>query len=159
MRRFRWSLQRYLDVTNQRELALRSELVEASSRISRKGEDIVRRRGSLHNALYDLSGKAVAERLAGQELFMRCVAAAEREIAKLNEELAELREHRRRKTEELAAVKSSRKMLERLREKARHDWWRSYQRWQQRQTDESANLACARKRLAARASGRARSRP
>ena len=68
MKRFRWSLQRLLDVTVQRERALRAELVALSGRISRLREEILRRRAVLRTLLEELGRQDIERRIRNQEV-------------------------------------------------------------------------------------------
>ena len=58
MKRFHWRLQRLLDVTIQREKALRSELFAMSRKIAFAHQEIFRRQATLRAALSDLSSEA-----------------------------------------------------------------------------------------------------
>ncbi|MBS3734251.1 MAG: hypothetical protein KGY99_04920 [Phycisphaerae bacterium] len=150
MKRFTWPLQRLLDVTAQRELALRAELFAFARRIAQQRQQIVHRRSVLDGMLEALGRDASAERLTRQELFMRYAETARQEIDSLNMQLESLRKQRRQKTAEFSKIRSSRKALERLREQARRRWRRDYMRFEQKVTDENANLAYARQRARSR---------
>jgi flagellar export protein FliJ len=151
MKRFRWSLQRLLDVTVQRERALRAELVALSGRISRLREEILRRRAVLRTLLEELGRQDIERRIRNQEVFMTFSAAEERRIRRLNENLKELESQRAQKTAQLLKTRTSRKTLERLREEAYQRYVKEARRIEQKQLDESGNVAFARRLLAARA--------
>ncbi len=152
MKRFRWPLQRLLDVTVQRELALRAALLALSRDMARVRQEIIQRRAALRDLLQDLARDDLAARLPRQEVFLRCADVEERAIARLNDKLHDLRRQRDKKATEFIKVKTSRETLERLREEARRRFLRGQARLEQKALDESANVSFARKVLhAARA--------
>jgi flagellar biosynthesis chaperone FliJ len=147
MKRFVWPLQRLLDVTTQRELALRAALLGLSRRMARLRQQIIGRRAALRDLLHGLGREALARRLPRQEVFLRCSVWEERRIGRLNEDLAALRAERESKTAEFVKVKRSRETLERLREEARQRHAKQRARLEQKQLDESANASFARRLL------------
>jgi flagellar export protein FliJ len=149
VKRFRWRLQRVLDVTVQREKALRAELFGLSRRIVRLRQEVVRRRADLRSVLSDLAGRPVAERMARQEVFLRCAEAVEREIARLDAQARELEQTRSERTRTFLRVRSSRETLERMREDASREHQREQLKLEQRQFDESAHVSHAREALTA----------
>ncbi|MGC9453841.1 MAG: hypothetical protein ACP5HU_03165 [Phycisphaerae bacterium] len=144
MKRFHWRLQRVLDVTVQREKALRAELFALSRRIVRLRQEIIRRRADLRSVLADLGGRPPAERMARQEVFMRCAEAVEREIARLDRDARELESRRSERTQTFLRLRSSRQTLERMREEAYRQHMREQLKMEQKQFDESAQISFAR---------------
>ncbi len=147
MRRFRWRLQRVLDVTVQREKALRAELFGLSRRIVRLRQEIVRRRADLRSVLSDLAGRSFDERIARQEVFMRCAEAVEREIARLEADARDLQARRTERSQTFMRVRSSRQTLERMRREAFDQHTREQLKLEQKQFDESAQVSFARAAL------------
>ena len=145
MKRFRWPLQRLLDVTVQKELALRAELFALARRMSELHQEIIRRHSLLRELLGRLGKAPLDQRIADQQIFMRTLAVEQRCIGRLESRLGELREQRQAAAEKLAGARRSRKTLERLREEARSRHRREVRKQEQKRLDETASVAFARR--------------
>jgi len=145
MRRFHWPLQRPLNVTIQRELALRSELLALLQRITGLRQEAIRRRAALRFVLADLAEDDLERRRARQEVFLNWSPWAEREIRRLRETIRQLTAQRAEKTAQLVRLRKSKETLERLRQEARQEHIREELKQEQKQFDESAQIAFARK--------------
>jgi hypothetical protein len=140
-------LQRLLDVTIRKEEALRSELVSLTQEAARLAQEIVTRKALLRSALRDLAGQALADRVALTRVVMKCSQIMQRETDRLAGELDQCRQKRKRKSEELLRLRSSRETLERLREEAEKRYLREQMALEQRQLDETAQVGYARNAL------------
>jgi len=145
MKRFKWRLQRLLDVTIQRERALRSELFALSRRIARLHQEIFRRRTALRATLADLAQEDVQQRVPRQQVFMSHSPVAWKVLNELNVELTELTERRGQATERLMKARSSRRTLERLREEALEGHIRQEIKAEQKNLDETAHVSFPRR--------------
>lgn len=143
MRRFRWPLQRLLDVTRQRELAQRAELLRLSREMARVRHEIVRRRGIIRACLIELGKKDLQARITQQEVVMVCSAGREEEIQRLGEQLKQLESQRKEKTARLIKTKNSRETLEKMREKARRVHLTQQLKLEQKELDEGAHVSFA----------------
>ncbi len=155
MRSFRWKLQRLLDVTIQRELLLRSKLLEISHNLAGVRQEIVRRMAIQRAALRRIARQEITERIRRQEMFLRYAEAEEKRIDALRERIREIESRLVETREKLLKVKSSRETLERLGEEARKSYVKEQLRRERKRLDEIANGAFARKVIAARTSGAA----
>jgi len=153
MKRFKWRLQRLLEVTIQRERALRSELFALSRRIAQLHQEVFRRRTALRAALAELGDEDIQRRIPRQEVFMSHSPVAWKVLDGLNVELGELAEKRRQATERLVKVRSSRRTLERLQGEARQRHIRREMKAEQRMLDESAHVSFPRKAAELRRAG------
>lgn len=144
MKRFRWPLERMLTVTVQRELALRSQLLSLLQRITVVRQEIVRRRSEVRSMLAELGAHKAHQRMGLQELFMRFSASTWREIARLRDEATALTAQRAEKTSELLKLRKSQETLERMRQEAKRQHVRFEMNLEQKQFDESAQIAFAR---------------
>jgi len=153
VKRFKWPLQRLLDVTLQRELALRAELFALSREIARLRQRIASLRAALRALLAELARRSIEERIPQQEVFMRSAGTDERKIARLREQLHDKETLRSDKTRQFLKVKASRETLERLREEARLRHRKEMERAEQKQLDESAGVSFARRTLATQVKG------
>ncbi len=147
MKRFQWPLQRLLDVTIQRELAARAKLFALSRKIADVHRKIFYHQASLRIALAELSNKNLEKRLPEQQVFMQCSEAEEERLDKLRENLRVLKKERAEKIDVFTKTKSSRETLERLREESLQRHERETIKEQQKQLDENAQTAFARKMI------------
>ncbi len=150
MKRFHWRLQRLLDVTIQREKALRSELFAMSRKIAFAHQEIFRRQATLRAALSDLTGEAFPDRLPRQAVFMECSGKVHDQLKRLKAKLKELESQRAEITERLMQIRTSRQTLERLREEARQRYLREQMKLEQKALDEIAQVSFARANIQAR---------
>jgi len=144
VRQFQWPLQRLQDVTAQRELALRSELLTLLQQVTWLRQEIVRRRAALRSMLSELAEMDLAERMRTQEVFMRTAAWAERRIDELRGRVKEMTARRTEMTAQLLKIRKSKETLERLRQEARREYMRHQRKLEQKQFDQTAQVAFAR---------------
>jgi flagellar biosynthesis chaperone FliJ len=147
MKRFQWPLQRLLDVTIQRELAARAKLFALSRKIADVHREIFHHQASLRIALAELSNQNLEKRLPEQQVFMQCSEAEEERLDKLRENLRILKKQRSDQIDIFTKTKSSRETLERLREESLQRHERETIKEQQKQMDENAQTAFARKMI------------
>jgi flagellar biosynthesis chaperone FliJ len=144
MKRFRWRLQRVLDITEQRERALRAELLALAQAIARVRQEILGRQALVRTILAELAQRSLPERLPEQALVLQCAAAEERILRRLRTRQKDLETQRAAKTEAYLRIRARRETLRRLREEARQKHLREQLLLEQKQFDETAHLAYAR---------------
>jgi flagellar biosynthesis chaperone FliJ len=144
---FHWPLQRLLDVTDKRELAVKADLFDLSRRISLTRKEILDRRRRIRLVLADLASADLSERLLRREVLVRCGRSEEDVIAALANRVKELSVRRQEKVTELARITAKKNTLQKMRSEAR----RSYQRWlslrEQQRMDELFHTGYARRTL------------
>ena len=150
MKRFHWPLQRLFDVTVQRERALRQELLDLAREAATVRQRLLHRRVVLRMELDRLAEEQPSRRLARQELFMNCAAAAAAPLRALQAQWASLERRREEVMRRFVATRTSRQTLERRREEARQAHLREQDKLEQRQFDEGAHVAFARRVIRAR---------
>jgi flagellar export protein FliJ len=151
VKRFKWPLQRLLDVTAQRERTLRRELLELTREMARLRREIVSRKVALEEALGELGKDGILQRISKQELFMRCCEVKQNEIRRIEEDVKALSARRSEKRNQFLRTRASRQTLERLREEARERHMREQLKLEQKELDEGAHISFARKILKSRA--------
>ncbi len=144
MQRFKWRLQRLLDVRQKQEDALRAELMALTEQMTALRGRMLMEKAMLRSRLAELGRLDGTTRLSGQQIFMTHVAVIDQRIAALRRELDKLESKRNEKTEAIMAARKSRKALERLREQAWQSYCRAQHTQQQRDEDETTNAAVAR---------------
>lgn len=145
MKRFQWRLQRLLDITEQREQVARAELFRIAQQILAVCQEIVERQTVVRMILADLAARDLIERLDDQTVVLTCSAAEQRVIERLRGQQSELEAERETRMSEFLRIRSTRRTLERLREEARQEHLRDEARREQKQFDETAHMAFARK--------------
>jgi flagellar export protein FliJ len=149
MTKFKWTLQRLLDVTRTREDALRHELATLAGQIVRLQQEIARRHATVKAALAEMTAGDLPGRLAGQETFMRCAGEVEKSVRSLSEKAAKIEEQRGALAQKFRTLRESRKALERLREESLVSHNRIQSDLEQKQFDQTAHVAISRRVLAA----------
>lgn len=146
MKRFHWRLQRLLDVTVQRERAVRLELLALSREMARVRQGIAARRAAVRGLLAELKLLPTDQQLTRQQLVMAQHQADQRRMNRLLAELAELESRRRERTAAYLELRARRQGLERMRQRAQDEHQRQQLRQDQKLLDESAHNAAARLR-------------
>jgi hypothetical protein len=144
MKRFVWSLQRYLDVVRQRESVLRAEVLAAARRVAAQRRAILRRREALAAMLSGISAKPAEARLPDQQLVMGCSAVERRAMEALVAELSRLEARRQELLARLRDIRARRETLEKLRQAALADYLRQAAADEQKQHDEISQIAFVR---------------
>lgn len=157
MKRFKWPLQRLLDVTVQRERAIRAKLFSLSRRIAAVHREIFCYQASLRGVLAELAETKLEKRLPEQQVFMQCSEAQEARLDQLRENLNSLKQQRAEEIAAFTKTKSSREALERLKEESLQRYMTEMIRQQQKQLDENAQTAFARKLIRQRSGSPMRS--
>ena len=151
MKRFRWPLQRLLEVTAYREQALRAQLLNLSQEIVGLRQIILARQAVLRSLLAELAKEDLQKRFSKQQLFMNYVQNDQKQIRRLEQQLKELRTLRKQKNDQFLQIRSSRRTLERLRKEAKQRYLRAQLKLEQKQLDEGAHISFAAKLLDSRA--------
>jgi hypothetical protein len=141
MKRFAWSLQRYLDVVRQREGALRAEVLVAGRRVAAQRRAILRRREALCAMLSGISARPAEARLPDQQLVMGCSAAERRAMGTLEAELSRLEARRQELLGRLRDIRARRETLEKLRQETFAQYLRQAASAEQKQHDETSQMA------------------
>jgi flagellar biosynthesis chaperone FliJ len=139
--RFKWRLQRVLDITGKREQALRAELWLVAREITLVREEILARQTLIRTLLEDLGRRSLADRLPEQTVVMASAAAEQRLLTGLRTREANLVATRNALTDKYMRTRGTRQTLERLREEARVRYLRAAGRIEQAQFDEFSHMA------------------
>lgn len=142
---FHWSLQKVLDVTETRELAVKAELFHLARRIARGEEEIHRRRAMLRLLLADLATAPLPERLAKRDVLMRCRKAEESAVRNLQEQVDAWRQQREERTADLVKLTAKKDTLNRMRQEARQAYQRQLDVREQQRADEVFQMTFARR--------------
>lgn len=141
MKRFAWPLERVLDVAQRREQLLQADLARLDDAIAAQRRQIERARRALAVQLASMAQLPMPQRAAQQELFMTCCVSEERVMAAAQGQLDQLAETRQQTMQKLLALRTRRKSLEQLRERARVRHQKEMDRLEQKQLDEVGRIA------------------
>lgn len=147
MKKFRWRLQRLLDIRLKQEEALRTELMGLTEQTATLRGRILMEKAMLRSRLAELRQTATDRRIRRQQDFMACVSVVDARIAALQADLNVLEQKRKEKTEAIMAVRKFRKALERLKTQAQDEYVYALHSEEQKNQDENIGVAFARQLL------------
>jgi flagellar export protein FliJ len=144
VKKFVWRLQRLLDIKIKHENSIRAELVAVTERAVAVRSLIMVQKAALRQQLNELAEKIAKERLNEQEFFFKYVHVLDEKIKRLEMNLEELERLRQEKVKEILKVRKFRKGLEKLRQKARTEFRKEQNRYEQNKLDERTTVSYAR---------------
>lgn len=149
MKKFKWSLQKLLEVTDQREQMQRAKVAELARQITLIDAEILDRKNRVAEILQRLGQLKLQQRLVSHYVYLGSVDRIEESVERLEENRRKLHAERSAQTDELVRIRNYRQMLDRLRDEA----WLTHKREadleELKQLDESAGSAFLRRQQAA----------
>ena len=152
MKKFHWPLQRLLDVTTQRENALKVEVSGLVRRIKKLNDEKSYCLKAVRSLLDELAEKDLPQRMAEHEAFMHCCEDQYLKIERISRFVEEAENRRATKAAQLLRTRSSRQTLGRLRGEARQRYIYKQMKSEQQQMDEGAQIAFVRNKAIERMS-------
>jgi flagellar export protein FliJ len=146
MKKFKWPLQRLLDVTVQREKAVRVEVLSLTRKVTATRREIFERQARVRDRLCQLDAQGGPGRLEAQAMFIRMAPAVHREIAALQNRLELLVRQQGDLRRQYVSIHRSREALERACEEALQKHRREQERIEQASLDEGAHAGFVRRR-------------
>lgn len=143
---FVWSLQKLLDVTETRELAIKAELYELARRVAEGRAGIQRREDAIRDMIRDVREVDMVSRILGHDTLMNGLQYERDQIGRLREWVEEQIELRDEKKAELAMISARKENLRKLRQEAIRKHQRMVMLREQQQLDEAFQTNIARKR-------------
>jgi flagellar FliJ protein len=147
VKRFRWKLQRLLDVKVKQENLKKAQLFALTQKIAEARQNLLMRQRKLRDMLAELAKKQGQERLRQQQIFLKAVTVADEQIKELKKQLQKLETQKKSLTSEMLELRKFRKSLERLREIAKEEYETEVKKFEQNQLDETSSTAFARTML------------
>lgn len=145
MRRFKWRLQRVLDIRQKEEQVKRAQLLEITERLSQTSGVLFMQKRIIKNLIDDLSQEPPQSRLNRQALFMTWSEINNAKIRKLEAEVETLKTQQREKMDEILAIKRLNEGLEKLRSQAEVQFRYEQEKLEQKEMDEAATSRFSRK--------------
>ncbi len=127
------------------------ELFSLSHQIAAIHQTIFRRKAVLGDALSELGARPDLQRVPEQRQFMLLSPVEQMRHDRLHKSLADLQARRSQKAADFKKTKSSRETLERLRGEALQNHTKETLRFEQKQLDETSQIAFARGMIGQRA--------
>ena len=147
MKRFKWRLQRVLDIKARQEQTKREELLKITEKLAQTRGQLLIQQRILQNIALDIARKKPKKRLGEQEFFLKYSAASDEQIKNLKDGVSELETQQRKKIAEVIKARQFKEGLERLRDKAKKRFMTEQEKLEQKKMDEGATVSFARKRI------------
>lgn len=147
MKRFKWRLERVLEIKKKQEQKERTELLELTERLAERRAELLMRLSMLKEAIRNLADADARERLCRQEFFLKHATVNDEQISRLSEQVAELESQQRAKIAEVLRIRRFREGLEKLRAEAKRQFVAEQEKLDQKELDETATISFVRKAL------------
>lgn len=144
MKKFTWRLQCVLDTKAAEEKNKQIELHRTNKAVADKHCEITANELKLKKSISEVQKLEGADRLEKQQILISYANSANKHIRKLEEELKHLMEEQKRKVDELVNIRKYREGLEKLKEKARHEYIYEAARKEQKEIDDYVSISYAR---------------
>jgi len=145
MKRFKWRLERVLDIRKKEEEVKRAELLGITERLAQRRTQLLIKNRALKIQLDKLKKQDSSERIGNQELFLKFSANDNKIINRLKKEINELKKLQQEKIAEILKIKQYREGLEKLREEAKTEFINNQEKIDQKNADEMSGISFARK--------------
>ena len=145
MKRFKWQLQRVLEVQQKQEQVKRAQLAAITEQLKQAKDELVTKKRILQELLDGLLQSSPQERLSKQAFFMTCSAANDAAIRTLESKIQVLAAQQREKTAEVIKIKQANEGLQKLRSEAEMEFLKEQQQDEQKELDEATTIRFAHK--------------
>jgi len=147
MKKFKWRLQRVLDIKQKEEQLKKIELTEITSRLSITKGQLMMQKRILKNMIDDLGTQNPKDRLAGQALFMKRSEVNDKVIKELSQKANELGAKQKEKVAEVLKVRQFKEGLEKLRAKNLEAFIKRQKKIEQKAVDDMTTYKFAQKAM------------
>lgn len=148
MERFKWRLQRVLDIKKKEEQVRRTELQAITEWLNQVNDELFRQKQILEDLIARLSQEQPQHRLDQQVFFMTHSAANDAAIRKLESAAEMLAVRQQEKTNEILTIKRFNDGLEKLREEAEAEFIKEQEKLEQKNLDDVASFRFIRRMAA-----------
>ncbi len=146
MRRFRWRLQRVLDVKQKAEKAKSAQLLQIGEMLAEARASILMERHKLRKVQEELMAQGEGQRLVHQAMFLRYAEENDRRIAHLERRIMELEQRKQEVANEVIQLKRAKEAMEKLKEEDRERYIKEQDKIIQKEDDDRASAAFVRER-------------
>jgi flagellar protein FliJ len=147
MNRFKWPLQRVLDVRKKQEQKKIMELFLLTQQLAAARGELLVKQKMLEDIANDLAKQKFGARLAEQEFFLSYSSATNRQIKTIKEKISLLEPQQKEKMAEVLKIRRFREGLEKMREEAKFLFIKEQEKQEQKIIDEAATISFVRNAL------------
>jgi flagellar protein FliJ len=152
MKRFEWRLQRVLDLKEKTEKVKRAELLKLAEEIAQARVRVMNEQRKQREQMAAIAQERSGQRISRQAAFLTFSAFDDERIATQRNQIRQLEAVQEKKTQELIKLRQAKEGLEKLRAEAEETYMADQERAEQREMDEHAGVAFARKKYQQKAS-------
>jgi len=145
MKRFKWRLQKVLDIKTKEEQKKKGELFGITEKLAQTRSELLRQKIILRELIENITKENPTKRLGIQEFFLKSSATNDELIKKLDGKIIELELLKKEKIAEVLKVRKFRKGLDKLRTEAKIQFIKEQEKLEQAQDDEKTIMRFARK--------------
>jgi len=143
MRRFRWRLQRVLEIKTQEEQLRRAELLKLTEKLAERRGRLLAEKRKLEEIIAAIAAEVPGKRVPKQAFFLRHSAASDEQIKKLEKQIRDLELQQQQKAEELVQIRRFKESLERLRQAAFKEFIEQQEKLEQKELDQISQVRFA----------------
>jgi len=147
MKRFKWRLERVLEIKKKQEQKERAELFALTERLAERRAELLMRQKMLKDVIKGLAEADPRQRLGEQEFFLRHAATSDEQIRRLRDRVSELELEQKEKIAEVLTIRRFKEGLEKLRAEAKRQFIEEQEKLDQKELDETATISFVRKTL------------
>jgi flagellar FliJ protein len=146
MKRFEWRLQRVLDLKEKTEKVKKAELLKLAEEIAAARVHLMNEQRKQREQMAAITQERAEQRVARQASFLTFSAFDDERIAAQRDQIRQLEDVQKTKTQELIELRRAKEGLEKLRAEAKETYMAEQERVAQREMDEHASMAFARQK-------------
>ena len=147
MRKFKWRLQRILELKRKEKNLKKNELLKVTEKLVSKQSELLVEKLKLKRMADEIGKKDASTRIEEQQLFMKYVHSSNELISGIKGEIEKLEQIKKEKISKFQEIQKSKESLEKLREKARERFLKEQAKQQQKQIDENFAAIKIKKRV------------
>jgi flagellar biosynthesis chaperone FliJ len=147
MRRFKWRLQRVLDIKQKEEQVKRAELLGITERLGQIRGELFMQKRIIEDLIDGLSEEDPRNRVGRQAFFLNYSATNDAKIKNLERGIETLETQQKEKMAEILTIKRLNEGLEKLRSQAKTEFVMVQEKLEQNEMDETSTSRFARKMI------------
>jgi flagellar FliJ protein len=137
MKKFKWRLQRILEVKRKEEELKKNELLKVTEKIVSKRSRLLVEKNKLKEMADEVGQQPANTRIRQQQLFIKYARCSNEFIEKIKQEIEKLEQLKRRKIKEYREIQKSKESMEKLRQKAKEKYLQDQTKREQKEIDEN----------------------
>jgi len=147
MKKFKWRLQKVLEIKKKQEQAKRAELFKNTEKLAETRSELIMQKKIMENISENIKKQNPEKRLSQQELFLKNAETNNRKIKRLTQKEKKLQQIQAKKTQEVMKLRSLKEALEKLKEKAKEKFKMQQEKLEQKASDHQAGIKFVRNKM------------